>query len=107
MNSYAIHSFSLPISTDYLTVPVYPLPVVHIAYRLWYNKKIDEIHMNFPMGVPVTIKDWTAFDEHVRAACESNSKRHVLPGTERGGWMSRFNDPLEVQKLEEENTYKR
>ncbi len=93
--TYAIHSFSLPISMDYLTTPLSPLPVVHIAYKLWYTGKIEDIHYNFPVGVPVMIKDWIAFDEEVKAACESNAESKRLPGD----WMSRARPELSPQEF--------
>ena len=94
----AVHSFDLPVSTDLLTKTVYPLPVVYVAYKLWYNGKITDIHYNMPLGFGGMVKDWVLFDEHVKAACESNKENYRL----HGDWMSRASpemSPLEFHEL--------
>lgn len=107
MTSTAVHSFDLPVSTDFLTKPVYPLPVVYVAYKLWYNGKITDIHYNMPHGFGGMVKDWVLFDEHVRAACESNKKRFKLPGRGGKGNIGKYEDPVEAYYLESNRAYKR
>jgi hypothetical protein len=101
-----IHSFTLPISSDYLTTPAAPLPVVHVAYKLWYNGTITDIHTNYPLDVPAIIKDWEGFIEHVKKACEVNSKTKRLPGTERSRGIGKLNDPVEALYNEWYQVYK-
>ncbi len=104
MNSYAVHSFDFPVSTDFLSQPASPLPVVYVAYKIWFTGKICDIHIKYPIGMPQNIKDWDGFDKEVRMACESNSKNYLRPGD----WISVAKpemSPMEFHNMYERSKY--
>ena len=101
MTSY-IHSFTLHIGKEFIP----DQSVVHVAYKLWYNGKITDIHTNYPLEVPGNIKDWEGFKEHVKQACETNSKTKKLPGNPKGNSFSKLDDPVELHYYESYQVYK-